>query len=236
MRRVVDVNADVGEGGPDEAVMAHLTSCSIACGGHTGDAESMLQALHAGRQRDLLMGAHPSYPDREGFGRREWPISNADLFLSLSSQLESLGRAALRLDLELTHVKAHGELYNRAWSDAATATVVARAVLAWSPRVALFCPPGSAQEAAANKVGVPVIREAFADRRYTAEGALMSRSGPDAMIADPGELASHLGSIAGLEFDSVCVHSDNPAAVELVAALPGVMAELGWEIAPYPVP
>ncbi|MDP9325891.1 MAG: LamB/YcsF family protein [Candidatus Dormibacteraeota bacterium] len=236
MSRVVDVNADVGEGADDEKLMPFLTSCSIACGGHTGDIESMLKALRLGRDHGLLMGGHPGYPDREGFGRREWSILAADLFLSLASQLDALGVAALQVEVDVTHVKTHGSLYDKAWRDDETATVVARAVLAWSPEVALICPPGSAQEAAAKRLDVLVIREAFADRRYTADGTLVPRSEPGAVISDPSELKDQLSNIAGLEFDTLCFHSDNPAAADLLAALPGVIEELGWEIGPYPIP
>jgi UPF0271 protein len=236
MSRVVDINADVGEGADDEKLMPFLTSCSIACGGHTGDTESMLKALRLGRDHGLLMGAHPGYPDREGFGRREWSILAPDLYLSLASQLDALGVAALQVQVDLTHVKTHGALYNTAWRDDETATAVARAVMAWSPEVALFCPPGSAQEAAAMRLEVPVIREAFADRGYSTDGTLVPRAEPGALITDPAELKGQLSNIAGLEFDTLCVHSDNPSAAELLAALPGVIGDLGWEVGPYPIP
>jgi UPF0271 protein len=235
MSRVVDINADVGEGADDEKLMPFLTSCSIACGGHTGDTESMLMALRLGRDHGVLMGAHPGYPDRAGFGRREWSIVTADLYLSLASQLDALSLAAHKVQVHLTHVKTHGALYDKAWRDDEAATAVARAVLAWSPGVAIFGPPGSAQEAAANRLDVPVIREAFADRRYAADGTLVPRSEPDAVITDAAELKGQLSNLSGLEFDTLCVHSDNPAAAELLAALPAVIEELGWEIGPYPV-
>jgi UPF0271 protein len=236
MTPVVDINADVGEGGPDEVLASYLTSCSIACGGHAGDAASMAGALELGRRHDLLVGAHPSYPDREGFGRREWPFSGVDLSLSLASQLESFGLAALRAGVRITHVKTHGELYNRAWTDEAAAEQVARAALALSPEVALFCPPGSVQEAVANRVGVSVVREVFADRRYTDAGVLLTRSEPGAVIVDPADLPGQLAVLAALDFDTICIHSDNPSAPALAAALPGMIAGLGWEIAPYPLP
>ena len=145
MSRAVDVNADIGEGADDKRLMPWLTSVSIACGGHAGDFDSMLAALRAAARHDRLMGAHPGYPDREGFGRREWRHHAADLHLTLTSQLEALGLVAMQLEADLTHVKTHGALYNRAWTDPETADAVARAVIAWSPEVALFCPPGSAQ-------------------------------------------------------------------------------------------
>ena len=236
MSRLVDLNCDVGEGARDERLMPNLTSVSIACGGHAGDAESMHASLRAAARNGLLVGAHPGYPDREGFGRREVVLPSVDLFMTVVSQLEALGLVAMQQEADLTHVKTHGALYNRAWTDPETADAVARAVIAWSPVVALFCPPGSAQEAAAERLGLPVIREAFADRRYGPDGALLPRSEPGALITDPADLKAQLSSIAGLEFDTLCVHSDNPAAAELVAALPGLLDELGWELAPYPLP
>ena len=144
--RRVDINSDVGEGLDDEVLLPYLTSISVACGGHAGDRETMARTLSGARRHGLRAGAHPGYPDRAGFGRTELEISLGDLEASLREQIGTLAGVARQVGIQVTHVKAHGALYNRAWRDRAGADVVARAVLAFDPRALVFCPAGSAQE------------------------------------------------------------------------------------------
>ena len=233
--RHVDLNADAGEGLPDEALMPYLTSVSVACGGHAGDADTMARTLIATQRHRLRAGAHPGYPDRAGFGRVAIDISLEDLEASLREQLARLGSIAQQVGMPLTHVKAHGALYNRAWRDRATADVIARATVAFDPEAALFCPGGSAQEAAASAQGLKVLREVFLDRRYRADGTLVARDQPGATIAAVADLADQLSYLQGLEFETMCVHGDNPAALELLGAVPALFADRDWQVTPYPV-
>jgi UPF0271 protein len=233
--RAVDINADVGEGLRDEDLMPYLTSVSVACGGYAGDPETMSRTLTAAAHHHLRAGAHPGYPDRAGFGRVAIDISLDDLDASLREQLLTLRSIAREVGLTLTHVKAHGALYNRAWRDRATADVVARVTVAFDPSAAIFCPGGSAQEDAAKARGLRVVREVFLDRGYSADGTLIPRGQPGATIAAAADLAGQVAHLQGLEFETMCVHGDNPAALELLAAVPGLVAERGWRVAPYPV-
>jgi UPF0271 protein len=232
--REVDINADVGEGRDDEALMPFLTSVSIACGGHAGDRESMARTLAAASHHQLRAGAHPSYPDRDNFGRVEMAISDDELAESLLEQVTALSYVAADQGIELTHVKAHGALYNRAWRDAGVAEVVARVVAGFNLSLAIFCPPGSAQEAAAGKAKLRTVREVFLDRGYSAGGTLINRGSQGDILGDPSALSDQISNLAPLEFDTMCVHGDNPAAVELLRAVPGLFAERGWRAAAYP--
>lgn len=233
--KAADINADVGEGLDDEALLPYLTSVSIACGGHAGSPESMLRALAGAHRRGLRAGAHPSYPDREGFGRREITIRSADLEASLVEQLHAILQVAASSGLAITHVKAHGALYNRAWHDPETAGALVRAVRRAGAPPLIFCPAGSAMETAARGAGVGVLREVFLDRRYLA-GRLVPRSEANAILGDAADLPQQLSNIASLEFETMCVHGDNPAALTLLRALPSVLAEREWEPMPYPLP
>ncbi len=229
----MDINADVGEGLDDETLMPYLTSVSVACGGHAGDRESMARTLAAASRHHLCAGAHPSYPDRENFGRVEIAISHDELAGSLLEQVTALSFVAADQGIRLSHVKAHGALYNRAWRDAAVAEVVAGVVAGFNPSLALFCPPGSAQEAAARQAKLRPVREVFLDRGYGADGLLISRGSAGDVLHDPAVLPRQLSNIAELQFETMCVHGDNPAALDLLRALPELFAERGWSAAAY---
>lgn len=233
MSREVDLNADVGEGLHDEALMPFLTSVSVACGGHAGDRESMARTLAAASRHQLRSGAHPSYPDRENFGRVEMAMSDDDLAESLLEQVTALSYVAADQGVALTHFKAHGALYNRAWRDAGVAEVVAKVIAGFNPSLAVFCPPGSAQEAAAAKANLRAVREVFLDRGYSPDGALINRGSQGDILYDPGALSEQISNLAPLEFDTMCVHGDNPAALELLRAVPELFAERGWVAAAY---
>ncbi len=234
LSREVDLNADVGEGLDDEALMPFLTSVSVACGGHAGDRESMRRTLAAASRHQLRAGAHPSYPDRENFGRLEMAISDDELEESLLEQVTALSYVAADQGIALTHVKAHGALYNRAWRDPQVAQVVARVVAGFNPSLAVFCPPGSAQQAAADKANLRAVREVFLDRGYSAEGGLISRGSQGDILYDPVALPEQISNLAPLEFDTMCVHGDNPAALELLRAARELFVERGWRAAAYP--
>jgi UPF0271 protein len=229
----IDINADVGEGLDDELLMPYLTSVSIACGGHAGDRESMRQTIALASAHALRLGAHPSYPDRENFGRRAMDIDANALRESLQGQVAALLEVAAGSGARITHVKAHGALYNRAWQHHAVADLVAAAVAHVAPGIAVFCPPGSAQAEAAGNHGLRVVREVFVDRAYDEAGALLSREEPGAVVTEPAHLKAQLVRLASLQCETMCVHGDNPAAPALLRQLREEMGALRWKPSPY---
>ncbi len=229
MSRTIDLNADLGEdpsaGGRrrDAAILEVVTSCSIACGGHAGDAETMRATLQLANACGVAAGAHPSYPDREGFGRRALEISIEDLRASLDEQIAALAAEAAALGVALSHVKPHGALYNAAAKDLA----LAEAVAAEAGGRPLVGPPNSALEAAAKAEGLAFIAEGFVDRAYAADGALVDRGEPGAVIPDlkgrlaqaqsiavKGAVATVDGGAIPLQAATLCLHSDTDGAVE----------------------
>jgi UPF0271 protein len=231
--RTVDLNADVGEGFDDEALMPHLTSVSVACGGHVGDRATMAATLLAAKGHGMRVGAHPSYPDRVQFGRVDIDIEPGELAESVRRQIATLGEVAAEAGARLTHVKAHGALYNRAWRDRATAEVVVGVAAAEDRALAVFCPPGSEAEKAAHEAGLAVVREVFLDRGYSPEGRLIPRGEPGDIVAGHEALAQQISNIAGLEFETMCVHGDNPGALDLLRQAPALLVARGWQVGPY---
>lgn len=246
----IDLSCDLGESSTPEALATEnaiwplVTSANVACGGHAGDAASMRAAIVLARRHGVRLGAHPSFPDREGFGRRALEISDEALVAALVAQLEEL-RSIARIEggLALERVKAHGALYNLAHHDSRLARLLAGTTLAAAPGAALVCPAGSEMERAARELGLQIVREAFADRRYLPDGALVPRSDPRALLDDPAEsaaqalsLASHAvvtavdGSEIPVAHETICVHSDMPGAVERLVAIRAALVRRGFEI------
>lgn len=237
MIRRMDLNADLGEGcANDAALMEVITSCNIACGGHAGDAITMRQALQLAKDYQVSAGAHPSFPDKENFGRTRSTLSGAALELELKKQLKLLKKEAAAIDTCLTHVKPHGALYNMAARDADLAKSVLTALLEILPGAALFGPPDSRLQDAAIKADVKFIPEGFADRVYEATGHLRDRKHEDALISTPEDqtqqalkmtldqsVNAHSGEEIPLKPQTICVHGDSPsalaAAVEIRDAL-----------------
>jgi UPF0271 protein len=228
----MEINADIGEGYDDAALAPYLDRVSIASGGHMGDAASMETALRLAREHGLAVGAHPSYPDRAHFGRRAWAATPEQIGLWVTQQTETLAEAADRLGLRLAHVKPHGALYNVAAADPDVADAVAAAVAAFDPRLALLALSGSRLVEAGTKVGLTVLAEAFADRRYHADGRLVSRETPGAVLTDPALAAAQARALAqGLPVptlegvgvriaaDTLCLHSDTPNALNIARAV-----------------
>jgi len=245
--RTIDLNADMGEYANDaqrdieKALMPLITSCSIACGGHAGTAETMCVTARLAKQHNVRTGAHPSYPDREGFGRRPVALSAEELRLSLTLQVEAL-KGILALEaLPLSHVKPHGALYNDAAQDIALARVVASVSIGTT----LVGPAGSALESAAKEAGLSFAAEGFVDRLYLASGALSPRSEPGAILADIDARAAQALAIAKGEklraqdgdlvvrADTLCIHSDSPGAVETAAAVRKALDGAGITIRPF---
>lgn len=229
---MIELNADIGEGYDDTALMPFVSRVSVACGGHVGDADSMIAALRVASEYDVAVGAHPSYPDRAGFGRRPLGATPDQVAAWVLEQTEALAEHAARLGMRLSHVKPHGALYNVAAVDVAVAAAIVRAVAAVDPGLQLIGLSGSLLIAEGRVAGLAVLNEAFVDRRYHASGQLVSRETPGAVLSDP-ELAAHqalalaegrpLGTTDGgnlqVAADTLCLHSDNPHALPIARAV-----------------
>lgn len=223
---MIDLSADMGEGSPGEdEIWPMITSANVACGGHTGDAESMTYATMRAREHGVRIGAHPSYPDRENFGRQSMSMLPAALRASLVAQIR-----ALQSITPVEFVKPHGALYNDAHRDILRATVIAEA-LQDTGGLAIVCPDASAMAIAARVAGLKVIREAFADRRYNPDGSLVSRAQPDAllsvdeaagqaaMLAAERAVIARDGTRVTVAHDTICIHADMEHAVERLRAI-----------------
>ena len=229
---MIELNADVGEGCDDASLMPYLNRVSIACGGHTGDAVSMAAALRLAADCGVAVGAHPSYPDRVEFGRRELAASADEIAAWVTQQIESLAEQAAQLGMRLLHVKPHGALYNMAARDASVARAIARAVAALDPALILVGLSGSQLIGAGQAAGLGVLNEAFADRRYQTDGRLVSPETSGALIVDPQLAAAQAAALAHgqvidtwsggrirVQADTICLHSDTPNAFNIARAV-----------------
>jgi UPF0271 protein len=220
----IDLNADLGEGGSqDAALLALVSSANIACGGHAGGGEIMRRCIASALAAGVRIGAHPGYPDRENFGRREMRLPPAQVTALVLSQIREI--SALVGD-KLHHVKPHGALYHQANREPALAEALIHAMLEASPALTLYAPPGGALEAAARAAKIPVKREGFADRRYTAEGSLVPRTEPGAVISCVAEAVAQASNLATSgNFDTLCIHGDTPQALAILQALRDAIGE-----------
>lgn len=228
---MIELNADIGEGQDDDALMPYMARASIACGGHFGDKASMRAALLRCAEHGVAAGAHPSYPDRPGFGRRRLAASPDEIARWVAEQTEALAEAAAKLGLALAHVKPHGALYNDAAADAALAGAVIEGVARVDRRLAVVGLSGSHLVAAALAAGLAALNEAFADRRYHASGRLVSRETPGAVITDPDTAAAQAfalavgaplaaeGGVASIAAETLCVHGDTADAFKIARAV-----------------
>ncbi len=251
-RGTLDLNADAGESfgpwvmGDDEALFRELTSVNLACGFHAGDPSRMLEAIARAERLGVAVGAHPGYPDLVGFGRRFLAMSAAELHAAVVYQVGALRAMLEARGMRLHHVKAHGALYLQMARDDATATAVARAVSHVAPEaplVVLGGPGGDKMRAAAAACGVRSVDEAFPDRAYDSAGNLVPRSHPRSLIRDPeaaaeravamvtlGRVEALDGSQASIRAETLCVHGDNPEAVQIAAAVRRGLAANGVEL------
>ena len=233
MKFSVDLNADLGEGsGHDAELFELISSANIATGFHAGDSDTMHAAIYAARKHGVAVGAHPSFFDRENFGRKELTISNEEVFEAVAYQLGIFQAIASALDVRPNHVKPHGALYNMAVRDAKLADAIARAIESVDPKLILFAPDNSELAGAGEAHGLQIARELFADRNYLNDGWLVPRTRPDALLHDPKEAAQRVlrmlregkvRSVEGLDVavrgESICVHGDTPGAVEFAREL-----------------
>jgi len=224
---MMELNADIGEGCDDAALLPYLNRVSIACGGHAGNVASMAAALRLAVEYGVAAGAHPSYPDRAQFGRQDMAANEDEIVAWVTQQTEALAEQAARLGLRLAHVKPHGALYNVAARDVDVAQAIAQAVAAFDSDLILVGLSGSRLIEAGRLAGLMVLNEAFADRRYRADGQLVSRETPGALIVDPvlaaeQALALAQGALFGgvrIVADTICLHSDTPGALNIARAV-----------------
>jgi UPF0271 protein len=245
MRRSVDFNCDLGEGiGNDAALMPHLSSASIACGWHAGDAGTMRETVALCIAHGVAIGAHPSYPDREGFGRREVPASAREVHAMTLYQIGALHGFAQAAGTDLHHVKPHGALYNVAARDPVIAAAIAQAVRDFDPDLVLYGLANSALTRAGEAIGLRVAHEAFAERRYELDGTLTPRSRPDAVIGDvdlaaqqvaqmlrAGRVTTRDGREIAIRADTICLHGDRDDAVGFAASLRRTIEAAGVAVA-----
>jgi UPF0271 protein len=247
--RTIDLNADVGEAADgngidvERTLMGLVTSVHVACGGHAGDDESMTATVAAALERGVRVGAHPSYPDRVGFGREPMDIDRDELHESLSAQLRALERICRSQGTTVTSVKAHGALYEEVGKGGAVYGTFRDAVRdSLGEDVALVLPSGCRGLAMVLRDGMTAWEEGFCDRAYRGDGGLVARSETDAVLADPvaaaaqaltlarGAVVAVDGSVLTLWVDTLCIHGDSPGAVAIATAVRTAMGEVGIEV------
>jgi UPF0271 protein len=246
----IDLNSDLGEGfgpfliGADEALFPLISSANVACGFHGGDPQMMERTVARAIASGVGIGAHPGFPDRLGFGRRPIQCTAAEIRADVIYQTGALAAFCAAAGTRLQHVKAHGALYNLAVHDPVVASAIAEGVVAVSPDLLFFAIPGTQLAEAGAAAGLTVIREAFADRAYLADGSLVPRSRPGAVIEDLDLIADRMvrlvregtietidGEEIAMTADTICIHSDTPSAVAIAEALTSRFAEEGIRIA-----
>ncbi|MFT8879382.1 MAG: 5-oxoprolinase subunit PxpA [Oenococcus sp.] len=243
----IDLNSDLGESfgryslGNDDQIIKLVSSVNVACGFHAGDPDVMAQTVAKAQASGTAIGAHPSYPDRQGFGRRFMSMQPDEVKHLVIYQIGAL--KAFTKNGQLHHVKPHGALYNRAAKDHELAMAICQGIQAVDPKLPIYGLAGSQLIKAAQEIGLPYAQEAFADRNYEADGSLVARSHDKAVITDPELIAKRVlkliqtqslqtidGGILNLKADSICVHGDNKAALEIVEKIRSVLSEANIQI------
>lgn len=251
----IDLNSDLGEGfgpwrmGDDAAMLRIVSSANIACGGHAGDPDTMLETLRLAVAQGVTVGAHPGYADPLGFGRRVIPMPPQAIAAMVAAQTGALQAVAALAGTRVAYVKPHGALANLAADDAATAQAIADAVAVLPGRPGLLAISGTELEQAARAAGVPVWSEIFADRAYLPNGRLVPRSRADAVLHDAVAVADRLlrfldsgrmpvvdGPPVALAAQSICIHGDTPGAVRMAADLRDRLEARGVTILPFATP
>jgi UPF0271 protein len=248
--RRIDLNSDVGEATDaagieaERALLGLVTTAHVACGGHAGDGDTMAATVEAALERGVRIGAHPSYPDAEGFGRRPIDIDREALGRALRGQLRELATVCATAGTVVASVKPHGALYGEVAKGGAIYLVLRAAMAAeCPPDTPLVLPSGCPALAAALRDGVPALEEGFCDRAYRPDGALVDRTEPRALLADPEEAAGQAlslargavaagdGPVLTLGVDTLCIHGDSPGAVAMAGAVRRVLEGSGIEVA-----
>ncbi|WP_349829198.1 LamB/YcsF family protein [Brevibacterium litoralis] len=245
----IDLNSDLGESfggvsvGDDAAMLDLVSSANVACGFHAGDPHGIARTLRAAAARGVTVGAHPAYQDRVGFGRRFVDYDPAELADEVLYQVGAVDALARAAGTRVRYVKPHGALYNTIVHHEAHARAVVEGVRAFSPDLPLLLLPGAVAARFAQDAGLPVVREAFADRAYEPDGTLASRRSPGAVVTDPaavrdrvvrmateGTVLARDGSVVHLDTSSICIHGDSPGAVAMACEVRAALTEAGIRI------
>ena len=249
MALCIDINCDLGEGstmsGGDDAVMPFITSANIACGFHAGDPLTMEMTIRSAVMHGVAVGAHPGYPDRDGFGRRRMAMDRDELRAMILYQAAALKGMTEAAGTRMMHVKPHGALYNSAATDFELSMIIAGAVKELDSSLVLVGLSGSQIIRAARETGIACASEVFTDRQYNDDGTLVSRDLPGAVIHDTGLMIQRVirmitektvvtvsGKIIPVEADTVCIHGDNESAPEFVRMLTSALKAEGIELRP----
>lgn len=248
---IIDINSDMGEGfGPyriadDETLMGQVSSANVACGYHAGDPVIMDRTIRLAKEHGVDLGAHVSFPDRMGFGRRKMDMDLPELEAHILYQLGALAALAGRAGHRITHMNPHGALGNLASTDPTIAAAVARATMAFDPEIAFLVLPGSQLELAASEMGGHSVRLFLADRGYLPNGQLAPRSQPGAVVHEPEQVVGRVlrvirdreidtvdGTVIPMPVQSILIHSDTTGAVDLARRLRAGITQAGGTIAP----
>ncbi|MDP6033759.1 MAG: 5-oxoprolinase subunit PxpA [Candidatus Marinimicrobia bacterium] len=234
---MMDINSDMGEinrlldDGTYEKLMEYVTSINVACGGHAGDETMMAAMVALAKEKGVNVGAHPSYPDRENFGRNDMNMDANELLDSVRDQIQLLVDIGTNNRVNLSHVKAHGALYNRAVIDEDIAQTIGEAIIQVDPLLKVMGLAGSKMLSVFDGLGLDTMAEAFADRSYESDGTLRNRKYDDALITDPNKAAlqaknmvestviSFEGKAIEMNAQTICIHSDTPNAVAIAEAV-----------------
>lgn len=236
--KTIDLNCDMGEmpeavtNGSQEALMQYVSSVNVACGGHAGDAVMMRETVQQALRHGVALGAHPGYEDRADFGRNELQLPPKEIAQMVHRQVLALAEIAAQCGASISHVKAHGALYNQAARNREIARAIAGGVRRWKADAILFGLAGSLMLEEFRSTGFSVAAEAFADRRYEPDGSLRSRKFPDALLRDPEEAAEQAlrianqgivlasdGSPVRVVAQTICIHGDTPGATAIAASV-----------------
>lgn len=252
MTRMIDLNSDLGEGygawtmGDDDAMLAIVSSANVACGFHAGDPLTIRATVDQAAARGVAVGAHVSYPDRVGFGRRPMDVTAAELTADVIYQIGALQGIARAAGTRVSYVKPHGALYNTIATDARQADAVIAAIRQIDPSLVLMGLAGTPILARAQDAGLATVAEAFGDRAYAPDGQLVSRRAPGAVLHDAEAVAARMlrlategvieaidGSVLRLSADSICVHGDSAGAVGMARRIREALVAGGVTIAPF---
>jgi len=250
--RPIDLNADLGEGfgawqmGDDAGLLEVVTSANVACGFHAGDPRTMRRVCEAAAGRGVRIGAHVSYRDLAGFGRRDLEVDPAELRDEVTYQVAGLDGMARAAGTRVSYVKAHGALYNRSARDEKHARALVDGIVAYDPGMTVLGLPGSVALEVAGDAGLPTVAEAFPDRAYTSEGRLAPRTAAGSVLSDPDEVAARAvrmavqgtvqaqtGEAIGVPARSLCVHGDTPGAVALARSTRDALVAAGAVLVPF---
>jgi len=240
----IDLNCDLGEGCPlDAELMPLITSANIACGFHAGGPDMALATIQLAAHHHVAIGAHPSFPDRANFGRVEMVRTEQQVFEDCVYQIGALAGLARAAGLSLSHVKPHGALYNQAARDPLVAEAVVAAIRDFDPSLAVFGLASSVLVDAARRAGLVAVEEVFADRGYRADGSLVPRSQPGALVDDEGEVIARTldmvrerrvravtGEWVPLNAQTVCLHGDGPHAVAFAQRIRAALEAAGVDV------